>query len=573
MGIPYQQAMPVGVERVAAWSKLLDHINVFPIPDGDTGRNLVITLAPLRRIDRDPQEICRDLLFSARGNAGNIAARFFYDFIQADSLDNLPKAIEQGREQAWKTVGDPQPGTMLTFFDALMDISKQEIGKVCAASVNRIITHLEHAVLKTAEVQPVMKEAGIVDAGALGMFLFFDGFFNALLGKVDSFRPVTSIFGDNLKLSPSFKNRLTQGFCVDVVVRQQEGLKKSYRDISSEEENMVVFRDGDYVKIHLHTHDKERTRERMTAFGDILRWSDDDLHKQTTAFGGFLKSPSIHIMTDAAASITREDAQLLGITLLDSYITIYDTSLPETCFTPFEVYDAMRKGIPVSTSQAPCVERYQYYQGVFSFYPRVLYLCVGSVFSGNYYAALKWKEENDPENQLVLMDTFTASGRLGILATITARYAMENDNPSDVIAFAHEAVQYCEEYIFIDELKYLAAGGRLSKTGAFIGDMIHMKPIISPQADGAKRVGMVRTPDDQVRFAFQKLGQFFDPDSTALIMLEYSDNRVWVENKIAEEVAKRYPSAELIIKPISLTTGVHTGPGTWAVAFVPEQKK
>jgi hypothetical protein len=278
-------------------------------------------------------------------------------------------------------------------------------------------------------------------------------------------------------------------------------------------------------------------------------------------------------MTDAAASITREDAQKLGITLLDSYITVGDTSLPESCFAPSEIYEAMRKGIRVSTSQSPCMERYEHYQSVCSLHAQICYLCVGSAFSGYYNAALKWKDENDLTNQLIIMDTFAASGRLGILAIITARYAMVTDIQDDVVAFASDQVQYCREYIFIDELKYLVASGRLSKKGAFIGDMMHLRPVISPQADGAKLVGIVRNPDDQIRFAFQKLDQFLDSGSRALIMLEYSDNHIWVEDKVAEEVAKRYPSSELIIKPISTTTGVHTGPGTWAVAFVPHQAK
>ncbi|PKN60218.1 MAG: hypothetical protein CVU53_04235, partial [Deltaproteobacteria bacterium HGW-Deltaproteobacteria-11] len=67
-----RKAMVAGVERLTAWSELLDRINVFPVADGDTGRNLVISLAPLRRTDGEPKILARELLFSARGNAGNI---------------------------------------------------------------------------------------------------------------------------------------------------------------------------------------------------------------------------------------------------------------------------------------------------------------------------------------------------------------------------------------------------------------------------------------------------------------------------------------------------------------------
>ncbi|MEI6127761.1 MAG: DegV family protein, partial [Pseudomonadota bacterium] len=355
------------------------------------------------------------------------------------------------------------------------------------------------------------------------------------------------------------------------VVRKRRGRKEACEALSSSEESVVVMGDGEYVKVHLHTRDRESTRKGLAASGDILQWSDDNLETQTAAFQGLLKQQAIHIMTDAAGSLTREDAQKRGITLLDSYITVGGTSLPETCFAPSEIYAAMRKGIRVTTSQASDAERHHWYQQALSLSKQVLYLCVGSGFTGNHTAALQWKNNFDPDNRMLVMDTQAASGSLGVLAITTAQHAKGNAQPHEVVAFAREAAGRCGEYIFIDTLKYLAAGGRLSTTGAFFGDMLHMKPVISPGAGGAKKVGVVRNSEDQIRFALQKLAKALSPDGSPLIMLEYSDNREWVESRAAQEVQKRYPSAEMLIKPLSLTTGVHTGPGTWAVAYVAEK--
>ena len=88
-------------------------------------------------------------------------------------------------------------------------------------------------------------------------------------------------------------------------------------------------------------------------------------------------------MTDAAGSISRETAAGLGVTLLDSYITVGERSLPETHFAPEELYAAMRRGVKVSTAQASVFERHEHYRSVLDRYPRVLYLCVGSAFTGN----------------------------------------------------------------------------------------------------------------------------------------------------------------------------------------------
>ncbi len=83
-----------GVERVAAWADLLDSINVFPVADGDTGRNLSISLYPLRATDKDKSRVISQLLFSARGNSGNIASRFFSAFYLAESVSESLTAFQ-----------------------------------------------------------------------------------------------------------------------------------------------------------------------------------------------------------------------------------------------------------------------------------------------------------------------------------------------------------------------------------------------------------------------------------------------------------------------------------------------
>jgi fatty acid-binding protein DegV len=136
--------------------------------------------------------------------------------------------------------------------------------------------------------------------------------------------------------------------------------------------------------------------------------------------------------------------------------------------------------------------------------------------------------------------------------------------------FAKRAVHKCEEYVFLDKLKYLAAGGRLSKSSAFFGDMFYVKPIISPTAEGAKKVGTAKNQNEQLKFAIDKLEKSVEKDSAPFIMLEYSDNRAWVHDTAKKAMEKLFPSSEILLQPLSLTSGTHMGPGTWAIAFLPE---
>ena len=566
MNEPIKQALILGAERVAAWADLLDSINVFPVADGDTGRNLKISLSPLREPAAERERTIHRLLLNARGNSGNIAARFFAGFLTASSVRELPAAARLGREQAWQAVHDPKQGTMLTMFDALSEAL--EASTSTEEQYPGIIARLEQAVRSTPEFLPKLKEAGVVDSGALGMYIFFEGFFKSLAGDTRSFPLITSIFSDQLRIASSFAIDGEDGYCVDITLDAGPEHDRAMQALAGIGESLVVIPGEDYVKVHLHTADTTAVRKRLEAMGEIIRWADDDLGEQVRSFRTSGRRQAIHVMTDAAGSVTRDDAQLLGLTLLDSYVTLEDLAAPETCVRPADVYVSMRRGARASTSQASEFERHELYRSVTSRHARVLYLCVGSAYTGNFGVASRWKEDNDPEGHFTVIDTGAASGRLGAIAIATARFSSQSDSPEAVIDFARRAIERCREYIFIDNLKFLAAGGRISKTKAFFGNMLNMRPIVTPTYEGVTRAGVAKNFGDQFAFALARLAEEAGPKP--FILLQYTDNRELVEEQVLPEIASRYPGADIQLRPLSLTTGVHVGPGTWSLAFLPE---
>jgi DegV family protein with EDD domain len=565
-------AFITGYERLAPWADLLDEINVFPVADGDTGRNLLVSLAPLRDVkQKHPDRITSDLYHSARGNSGNIAAQFLARFLCTDSFDALHPAAKTGLENARQAVSDPQPGTMLTVLEALVNqLASSDQWSDPDKAIRRIIDHIAMSVASTSKMLPEMKTAGVVDAGALGMFIFLEGFFNGLCRQVHNFRPIREIFSGMLTVASSFKQQPEQGYCVDFVVRTGGNTAHQVKQIITADDSAIVYTFPDHLKIHLHTRDTGAVKEKAQALGQVVNWKEDDLGEQTKAFYSPKVTTSIHIVSDAAGSLTRELARSLGITLLDSYIYISEKSQPETCINPSDLYAAMRGGEKVSTSQASLFERHQHYRHLLDEHQKVLYLCVGSAFTGNYQTAGNWKHQNDPKDNFTILDTQAASGKLSVIVIATARFAAQTEDPDDVIRFACAAMSKSEEYIFVDKLHYLAAGGRLSKTSAFFGDALHMKPVISPTAEGAKKVGMVRNREAQVRFTIERLSRRFQEDSKPLFLLEYSDNREWVMDLVKPELVQRFPQAEILLVPFSLTSGAHIGPGAWAVAYLPE---
>ncbi len=555
-----------------AWSDLLDDINVFPVADGDTGRNLSISLSPLRRPRDNPQATIHDLLMAARGNSGNIAAQFFSGLLTSSSLDTLADAAGTGCERAWKAVHDPVPGTMLTVFDALTDHLRSADPTVEPDYLGALIARLAEATRTTTRLLPRLQRAEVVDAGALGMFLFFEGFFHHLGRGQPKLLPLTQRFTGRLRVGDRFQEEAQPEFCIDTVIRVNGDPADNIERLSEISDSLVVIPHQQYYKVHLHTGDLPKVREQFESIGAVVRWEQDDLQSQVRQFNkGSIRS-AVHIMTDAAGSITRENARQLGITLLDSYLVTDDGAVPETRFSREKLYRMLRAGRKISTSQASVFERHQQYQKVLQLHERVVYLCVGSVYTGNYATVAAWKRENDPENRLDLIDTTAASGRLGTIAIAAARLAAHTADHRELIEHVNRMVPACEELIFLDRLKYLSAGGRLSKKSAFLGEMLHLKPVVSPTAAGAVKVGVVRSRQGQIRFALQRLDQMCAAGggSKHLIMLEYTDNRQWVSATVLPRIRDAFPKAECLLQPMSLTAGVHMGPGTWAVACLPE---
>ncbi len=561
------EGFAAGYACLSAWADLLDRINVFPVADGDTGANLRISLAPLRTCGQDQAMTANQMVRCATGNSGNIAAAFFSGLLAAQSVDDLAPRAAEGGLKARRAVADPQEGTMLSVFDSLSEILAR-CAPLTASSCETILTALQQTVLTTAQTLPDCRSAGVVDAGALGMYVFFDGFFRSVTGQGGKSPSLFTLFPGRLVVAADFRSPATEAYCVDAILQSVDGSLLNQAAVAELGESVVIVPEHSRLKIHIHTSDPSQLRARLAALGEVVGWSDEPLAISGEGRGlGPVPTGCLHIMTDAAGSLPRDLARHSQVTLLDSYILSGDMARPETLCDPETIYGLMRQGQRVSTAQASLAERHQRYQSVCEEFGRTLYLCVGSAFTGNYGAAVSWQREQDTNNLLEVIDTGAASGRLALIALLTSRLAERTENAEAVRVHARNLVDTCREYIFIDTLRYLVAGGRVSKTGGLFGDLLHLKPVISPTREGVRRVGLVRNREAQLDFALDKAGTEIEFPSLAVLLLQYSDNQAWVNEVARPQLRALLPAAELLVVPLSLTSGVHMGPGTWSLAF------
>jgi DegV family protein with EDD domain len=562
-------ALAAGAASVGAWAEVLDRINVFPVADGDTGRNLVVSLAPLRDVSASTAVLTGRLLLSARGNSGNIACAFIRSLLDRAGAETLAGRCARGAQLARQAVAIPQPGTMLTVLDALAAGGEAALSREGA---DGLLARLAEVVRETTGAQESLRQANVVDSGALGMLVFLDGMLRTYFGLGWGREDIAGSFQSLVRFQrPRLPTSAEAGFCVDAVLRLPQASAPTVDLLGSIGHEVVTLREGDLWKIHLHADDVRVTREALGRLGEVVSWSWDDLQEQMAQSPLVSNAGEVHVVTDGAASLSRRDAEALGITLLDSHISLGDRSLPETRIEPDDLYANMRRGSRVSTSQASSYERERHYERLISQWQDVLYLCVGSVYTGNHAVALAWQASHRAGSRMTLIDSGAASGRLAVVARAAALAAHGGQSVEGLAALARSALERAEEYIFVERLEYLARGGRLSKAGAWFGDALHLAPVVSPMPDGVRKMALLRKQEDKVAFACDRAQRAFHPAAgRGYLLVQYTDNRAWVEDEVAPRLREALPGVDIGLGPLSLTTGAHTGPGTWAIAMLPE---
>ncbi len=564
----FAAALMAGSERVTAWADLLDEINVFPVADGDTGRNLKISLAPLIDTDGLQAGYLQRLVSAATGNSGSIMAAFLSGFLSIIGGCPLGRATTAGNQAARKSVADPKPGTMLSLFGALESALCRWPETPQKTDGSRVIDILDGAVRQTPSQLPALKAAGVVDAGALGAFVFFEGFFRNLLNDEARLKPITERFEGLLQVTGNGDGAFLGGYCVNATLTPLPNTKLD--DFGADlGESVVTVADGNRLRLHLHTDDQEGARTRLASLGHMTAWQAEPLTQASAAVKTGLKDQAVRVMTDAAGSLTRDEAKTLGIILLDSYLVMDSEKIPETLFDPERLYHAMAAGRPVSTAQGSVFGRHQSYESALARHDRLIYLAVGSVFTGNVAAARGWRKTLSRPDHFQVVDTGAASGRLGLIVRLVAEFARTARSMPEVAAFAETAIRDCGELLFLDQLKFLVAGGRLSRSKGFFGDLLGIKPVVCPRPEGAVKIGSVRSAGQQLDFALDYLKKRFYTEDCLTLLLQYTDNRTRLEKDIRPALEKAFPRARIMTTPLSLTTGAHVGPGTWAVAFCP----
>ncbi len=295
-----------GAKNLEANKEWINELNVFPVPDGDTGTNMTMTIMSAAREVAElsspdmpalAKAISSGSLRGARGNSGVILSQLLRGFTKTirdySEIDTevLAAAMQKAVETAYKAVMKPKEGTILTVAKGAADKAAQllETDMGMADLLGEIIEHAEYVLSQTPEMLPVLKEAGVVDSGGQGLVQVLKGAYDAFLGK-----EIDYSIADSQEERPARRETVPArqqeadikfGYCTEfIIMLEQELPEQKLADFKSFLESIgdsiVLVADEDIVKVHVHTNDPGKAISRALTYGQLSRMKIDNMREE-----------------------------------------------------------------------------------------------------------------------------------------------------------------------------------------------------------------------------------------------------------------------------------------------------
>ena len=292
-----------GAANIEAKKEFINELNVFPVPDGDTGTNMSLTImaaakevTALEKPDMMTlaKAISSGSLRGARGNSGVILSQLFRGFTKAIretkeiDVPTLAEALDKARATAYKAVMKPKEGTILTVARGIAEKGFEiaEETDDLEVFIPAVIEHAEYVLSKTPDMLPVLKEAGVVDSGGQGLLEVLKGAYDAFLGKDIDYSAIAPSAGSGIaKISAETNAEIKFGYCTEfIIMTEKEFTEKDEVEfkafLESIGDSIVCVADDDVVKIHVHTNDPGLAIQKALTYGQLTRMKIDNMREE-----------------------------------------------------------------------------------------------------------------------------------------------------------------------------------------------------------------------------------------------------------------------------------------------------
>jgi DegV family protein with EDD domain len=580
-GIRLYRVLSAGLQRIKVREDHLNRINVFPVPDADTGTNMAYTLTSIQEgINQKVHSNVYDMsvaiadsaLDGARGNAGSILAQFlvglsegFYNKARL-TTKQFAAATEVGTQFAYQAMMKPVEGTILTVIQDWSDSIKTLSESVTDFSelIQESLKKAQISLQDTPKKLKVLAKAGVVDAGGQGFVDLLEGILEYILNGSLSYIKSPEI---STKIPEKIEFNEKYQYCTECVIdgeninriKLQEGLMEHG-------DSLILAGSKHKVKVHIHTDNPKLIMEICSNFGSISREKADDMFLQQK--DAHLKHKKIALVVDSTADLPEEIIESGNIHIVPVRLSFGDKHyIDKTTMTIDEFwYELEINPNHPKTSQPTPGDFRRQYQFLSTHYDSAISIHLPPTVSGTYQSAISAAQAltNFP---IRIVDANNVSIATGLI-TIRASEAVEaNKSFDETLKIINEAIHNTNIYILLESLEFLVRGGRIPRSKKRIADILRAHPVLSLNDKGkvdsiGKIFGHQNTDEKFLEFVSKKIPH--GVDYRVGITHGGCEDRA---KKMAEYFSSLIGKENVFFSQLGPGLGTHAGPGAIAIAI------
>ena len=587
-GPALRRALIAGARRVIAQREMLNKINVFPVPDGDTGSNLAFTLGgvltgALSRRTQGAGDLLRrvgeDAVDGARGNSGAILAQFLTGVAEAVGParalepELLARAVRAGADSARQALSEPCEGTILSVISAFAEALEHRSAGDLGGWFRRALEQSRRALANTPNQLPVLARAGVVDAGAQGFVDLLEGIGEFIAsGAVDAVGVADEQPAD-LEAAEAH-GELGDGdpahrWCSECLL-VGEGLDRAgLRAAMGELGASCVVIAGSQTRLRLHAHVARPSAmfEAAARFGRVEGAKADDMQAQARTVAG---AAGVAVITDSAADLPEAEMQRLNIHMVPARVNFGDQDyLDKVGLSTAEFYRKLRTA-PVlpRTSQPPPGDFRRQFEFLLSHHRELVYVGLSRTVSGTLQSAETAAQRGHPARTHVF-DTGNVSGGEGLLALRAGELAAAGADVPAILAELARLKPLTFTWAVARDISHAVRGGRLPAWAKPVVEWLGLTPIAKINAAG--RLGMAgglfgkaRVPERFAAYVARRV----DRSQRWRLVVGHCDALADGEALLAA-LRARLDIAQGWLLETGPAVGAHAGPGALVVSLQP----
>jgi len=581
------RGLTAGIRHLFQRREYIDRINVFPVPDGDTGTNMAFSFKVIHEAVRNTQGISIKKLMvmvadasldGSRGNSGAIMAQYFHGFSEAlgnkafMTAAELAEASAAGAKVAWTAMSEPVAGTLPT---VLEDFSNSLVSK-CQQGTDDIrellrygLTCARKSLAGTPDLLPVLKQAGVVDAGGQGFVDLLEGIWTYIesgetdeqLSEADE---LLSISSKAVEMGVGAHQFCTECMIEGAALDRFAIMEHLARlDCSS----LMVAGGLERVRVHIHVNNPGEAYLVCEQFGEIHQQKADDMLRQ---HGLMNLAGQVAIVTDSGADIPSGEQERLGIHMVSARLNFgtqeyidHVSLLPAELYRMLETCEEMPK-----TSQPPVGDFSRQYDLLTGHGYDVMSVGLSEALSGTTQAARSAAASFD--GRVRVFDTQSASCGEGILAVIAAEAAQSGMTLDGIEALLQEYKPLTWAFAIPADLSYVVRGGRLPAWVKNITDLLHISPLLTAKNGRFKLAGFTTGIGAKATALGKAALRKMRRDTTYRILLAHGANPGGAR-ELRRYILERHTRVHSChITEAGPALGVHLGPGGLVVGFLPQ---